>query len=309
MSKIDKPGMYPALSMEDYHSNCCIGPSVSASTLWRLLNECPAKYWDTSYLNPARVPEPPKKALDVGRAAHALVLGEPEFNRYFFVCPHDNLQSNPGKAWHAKWKEMVADGRETRTLVRAADFEIVQQMTAAQRRSPQVARAFKAGRPEVSLIWQDEETGVWVKTRPDWLPLDPSATFAIDYKTARSIRQRKLGRDAFDYGYHLGAALQYDGIQRIVLGGGRPLGIAHVCQEKTRPFLAELRLFDERQLNYGRVKYREALQLFKRCWDLHMLGAPLRTAWPGYTDTPQFFKAPYEIEKEMEELDGQYTAG
>lgn len=295
MTKINTPGVYD-IPMVVYHSDCCAGPSVSASSLWGLL-ECPAKYWDASYLNPARVPDETTPALDVGRAAHCLVLGEPEFNASFVVCPHDNLAKNPGKQWNDEWKARVADGSETRTLIR--DFDTIRQIAAAQLRAPQVARAFRNGMPERSLIWRDEETGVWLKSRPDWLPDDPAQGFLIDYKTARSIRPKKLGYDAFGYGYHVQAAMQFDAVWHVL--GIKPLGIAHVVQEKESPYLAELRMFDARQLDHGRRAYRRALRLFKQCWQASQAGKPVRSAWPGYTDEPSYFLTPYETEKQMQE--------
>lgn len=296
--KITEPGVYD-LSMEDYHGNLMAPePSVSSSVLWRLL-DCPAKMWDSSPLNPKRVPEEPKSSFDIGRAAHALMLGEPEFNAHFVVCPHDKLNANPGKQWHDGWKARVASGEEPRTLIRANDFEDIQQIAAAQLRSPQVARAFRDGQPEKSLIWRDEETGVWCKSRPDWLPDDPPQGFLIDYKTARSIKPKKLGYDVFGYGYHVQAAMQYDAVVNVL--GVKPLGIAHVVQEKESPFLAELRMFDERQLAHGRREYRRALRLFADCWKQYKAGEPERRAWPGYTDRPDYFVTPFDIEKQMQE--------
>lgn len=300
--RISESGVYD-IPMADYHSDCCDGPSVSASVLWRLL-DCPAKMWDSSVLNPNRVPEEPKDSFDVGRAAHALVLGEPEFNAAFVVCPHDNLAKNPGKQWNDEWKASVAAGIETRTLIR--DFDVIKQIAAAQLRAPQVARAFRDGQPEKSLIWRDQETGVWVKSRPDWLPNDPTQGFLIDYKTARTINPRELGMAAFRYGYHLQAAMQFDAVQAVL--GVKPLGIAHVVQEKESPYLAELKMFDERHLALGRHLYRQGLRLFAECWARYKAGDPPRKAWPGYTDTPSYFVHPFHIEKEIEELNYGHTA-
>lgn len=302
MTKLTNPGRFDDLPMDAYHSDIMAeGPSVSASSLWTMLSECPAKYWDASYMNPAATIDEPSKALNFGKAAHALALGEPEFAANFVICPHDKLNANPGKQWHDGWKQRVASGEEGRTLVRADDFEAVQAMAASLRRSPQVGGAFCDGRPEVSLIWKDAETGIYCKSRPDWLPNDPGAAFLQDYKTARSISPDKLSRDVFGYGYHIQAAMQVDAAE-IVLGT-KPLGIAHICQEKEPPYLAELRMFTPEQIDHGRRQYRRALRLFAACWERHLAGKPPRVAWPGYTESPQYFETPFLIRKEMEEVD------
>jgi hypothetical protein len=305
MEKIRAAGVYD-IPMSVYHSSCCDGPSVSASSLWTLLAECPAKYWDGSYLNKDATIEEPSAALNFGKAAHALALGEPEFAANFMVCPYDNLAKKPGYDWNIEWKAKVEAGEESRTLVRAKDFETVQSMSAALRRSPQVGGAFCDGRPEISLVWKDAETGVYLKSRPDWLPNDPAGAFLQDYKTARSIAPDKLSRDAFGYGYHLQAAIQVDAVKSVM--GVAALGIAHICQEKEPPFLAELRMFTAEQIDYGRRRYRQALRLFAKCWELHLSGKSPRVAWPGYTETPQHFSTPIYIQREMENENDDYSS-
>ncbi len=294
--KISAPGRYH-LSMEQYHGDCCAGPSVSATVLHRLLSECPAKVWETSALNPHRVPEVSKPDFNIGRACHALVLGEPEFNRYFIISPYDEFRTKEARAWRDE---------QTRTVVKAELFETILAMADAQRRSPQVARAFADGEPEQSLIWLDAETGIYVKSRPDWLPHAPERRPVVDDKTCRSIEPRKMGIDVFSYGYHVQAALIIDGVRAVL--GVDPMGVAHVCQEKAAPYLAELRMFDVEQIDYGRREYRRALRLFAECWERHLAGKPMRTAWPGFTTEPRFFDTPYYIAIKMQEtLDGPNT--
>lgn len=295
MSKITKAGVYD-IPIEQYHSDCCDGPSVSASGLSTIINECPAIFWESTYLNPNAVPDRSTHAFDVGRAAHSLVLGEPEFAKYFAISPFDDFRTKEARAWR---------DAETRTVLKAKDFEAISDMAAAQKRSPQVANAFRDGRPEMSLIWRDEETGVWVKSRPDWLPNEPTREFAIDYKSCRSIKPRVLGAAVFDYGYHCQAAMIVDAIE-IVLGV-KPLGVAHVVQEKDRPYLAELRMFSPEQLDFGRLEYRRALRIFAECWERHLAGKPERIAWPGYTANPDYFLTPYHISKAMEESEHEPT--
>lgn len=289
--KISANGIYD-LSMETYHSDCCDGPSVSASVLHKMNAECPAKVWETSPLNPNRVEDKAKKAFDVGRAAHALTLGEPEFARYFVVSPYDDFRTKEAREWR--------DG-ETRTVLKSDDFEDVFAMAAARKRSPQCAQAFLKGMPERSLIHRDEETGVYLKVRPDWLPDDPAKDFIQEYKTARTIQPRRLGMAVFDYGYHSQAAMQFD-VTAAVLNV-TPLGVAHIVQEKEVPYLAELKMFDIDQLEFGRREYRRALQLFARCWEARLAGKPERVAWPGFSVEAQYFETPYYIRKKMEQPD------
>lgn len=282
--KISEAGVYD-IPMEVYHSDCCVGPSISSGGLNLINSECPAIYWGRSYLNPAGIPDFDTEALRKGKATHALVLGEPEFAASFAILPFDSLRTNEAKAWRDKTE---AEGK---VILRAEEFETVQAMAAAIKRSPQCSRAFRNGKPERSLIWQDEETGVWLKSRPDWLPDDPTLGMILDYKTTADLRPRKFSAQAFECGYHLQAALQVDACRAVL--GVDPLGIGHVVQEKAQPYLAEVRLFTPEQIDFGRREYRRALRTFARCWQTKQ--------WPGYTDAPQYIETPGWIAQKMED--------
>lgn len=282
MKPVTAPGVYD-LPIEDYIGDCCVGPSISSSGLRTLLLECPAKYWAMSPLNPNRFPDESTHALDVGRAAHALALGEPEFAKYFVVSPYDDFRKAEAREWRDE---------QTRTVIKADDLETIKAVAAVQQRSAQCMRAFENGRAERSLIWQDDVTGVWLKARPDWLPDDPAARFIAEYKTAISIEPYRMSNDAFKYGYHMQAAMQVDAVVAVL--GIKPHGVAHVVQEKDPPYLAELRMFTEEQIEDGRFMYRRALDIFAHC---------LKTNdWPGYTSEPTYFESPYRHAKQVEEL-------
>lgn len=280
---VTTPGVYD-IDIDDYHSQrCCIGPSISSGGLRTILATCPAFFFAYSDLNPKRVTRE-TAALSFGRAAHALVLGEPEFNAKFVIAPFDDFRTKEARLWRDE---------QTRQIVRAPDMEIIEQMTAAQRASAQCMHAFKDGVAEKSIIWKDEETGIWLKSRPDWLPQFPAIRYTTEYKTAVTIKPRLLSAQVFKYGYEIQAALSLDAIEIVM--GTKPLGLAHVVQEKIAPFLVDLRLFSDEQIAWGRLQYRHALRIFARCVE--------SGHWPAYTENPQFFETPHYIVKEMESFD------
>lgn len=275
-------GIHDHVPMEVYHGDCCDGPSISASGLLDVY-ECPVKYWAHSPLNPNRFPEESTVALNMGRAGHALALGEPVFSDAFIISPYDDFRSKEARAWRDS---------QTKQVLKAEEYATVELMAHALKISPQVARAFENGKPEQSLIWKDKETGVWLKSRPDWLPHDTRKGFIVDYKTARTIEPYALSNAVFQYGYHVQGALQVDGVKELT--GQLPLGIAHVCQEKDPPWLAELRMFQPEHIELGRKIARAAIRRFADCLS--------KGKWPGYTEDPQYFETPYRIAKQDEEL-------
>ena len=281
---VNEPGVYD-IDIDDYHSQrCCPGPSVSSSGLRVILRDCPALFYAFSDLNPARFEKKVSTAFAFGKAAHALVLGEPEFNSKFILSPFDNFMTKEARAWRDDQK---------REIVRKEDMEIILQMVAAQRRSAECMRAFTEGVAEKSILWQDRVTGIWLKSRPDWLPIKPEKRFTTEYKTADSIKPRKLNSAVFDYGYEMQAALTRDAIATVI--GANPLGIAHVVQEKSAPFLVDCRLFTPEQIDFGRMEYRKALRIFAKCLETDV--------WPGYTSEASYFETPFWVSKAMENFD------
>lgn len=274
-------GIYEHVSSEVYHGQPTEGVSISSSGLRTILLDCPAKYWATSPLNPEREPEEPSAALNFGRAAHCLLLGEPTFAAEFVVSPYDDFRKKEAQQWRDE---------QDRTIVRAEQMPQIEAMAKAMRTSPSTARVFQNGRPEMSIFWKHEETGVMLKSRPDWLPDDPAQGYTQEYKTARSASPRLIAAAAFSYGYDMQAAMAHDGIEAVT--GKRPLGIAHVVQEKEPPYIAQLYLFAPDQIEIGRQRYRKALRIFAECLERHRAGKPPQIAWPTYSDAPMFFETP-----------------
>lgn len=276
--RIDKPGLYD-LPLEAYHADACDGPSISASGLSQLLFRSPAHYWASSPLNP-RAQGKTTRALDLGRAAHARTIGEPLFNQLFVIAPYDDFRGKEARAWR---------DAETRTIIRAQDYDTILSMAAALSAHPYARNAFVKGHPEKSVFWRDEETGIWLKARPDWLPTD-QYDYIKDYKTTVSAAPRQFASAAFSYGYHIQAALILDGLKAVT--GTEYPGVALVAQEKEPPYVVELYCFGADHIDYARAQIRQGLRLFARCL--------ARKDWPSYHDEPQMIGTPGWVGADMD---------
>jgi PDDEXK-like domain of unknown function (DUF3799) len=281
---VSVPGVYE-MDIDTYHTQkACAGASISSGGLRKIDRECPAKFYATSDLNPKAFPGKDTKSLSFGRAAHCLMLGEPEFDKKFIISPFDNFTTKEARAWRDS---------QQRQIVKLGEMSVINDMVAAQKASSDVSRAFTHGAPEKSLIWKDEETGVWLKSRPDWLPTKPEDRLIAEYKTADSIKPSLLSAAAFNYGYEMQAALLLDGVQATM--GVIPSGVAFIVQEKEPPYLVEARIFTPEQVDFGRMQYRRALRIFADC---------LQTGvWPSYSEGPAYFQTPYWVAKAMETWD------
>ena len=276
VAKVSKAGVYD-MDIDIYHSQkACVGPSISSTGMRMILRECPKKFFATSDLNPNAFPPKDSKAFNFGRAAHCLMLGEPEFASKFVVSPFENFLTKEAKLWRDK---------QTKQIVRIDDMATVHLMVEAQRVSPDCARAFKDGEPEKCLIWQDGETGVWLKSRPDWLPHKPDKRLISEYKTTETLKPSILSSAAFTYGYEMQAALILDAVNIVM--EVEPQGVVFIVQEKDPPYMVEARLFTPEQIDFGRLQIRKALRIFADCLETGI--------WPGYSDGPRYFDTPFWV--------------
>lgn len=267
--RISKPGLYPDLPIDVYHADCCDGPSLSSSGIRTIISECPAKFWATSYLNPKRFPEKASGALDFGRAAHSLALGEPEFARHFAVSPYDDFRSKEAKEWR---------DAQTKTVVRAEDMETILAMCRALQADPIASQVLSLGAPEVSAIWR--ERGIWLKARPDWLSAPDR--WVGEYKTTISAHPDRFPRDAYNRGYHVQAAMVLRGLHATT-GNAFP-GVVLIAQEKDPPYLCAAYAVPPELIEDGNARIDAALETFRHCWDTG--------DWYGYGGTPFDLEAP-----------------
>ncbi|WP_454044387.1 phage recombination protein Bet [Cellulosimicrobium sp. Marseille-Q8652] len=95
-----------------------------------------------------------------------------------------------------------------------------------------------SGKAEQSLFWVDQETGVWLRARLDWLPnrVPGRRTIIPDYKTAVSADPWKFRSNAADYGYHMQHAMYLDAVEALGLANPAP-AFVFIVQEKTAPYV------------------------------------------------------------------------
>lgn len=263
---ISAPGIYAGIPIDDYHrGDICDGPSVSSSGLRTMFRKSPAHFWATSPLNPERIEEPESAAFTLGRAAHHLLLGEDDFSTLYIARParFGDYRTNEAKAWKA---EQEAAGR---TCLLPAQLDAIRGMARALAAHSLIEAGILNGAIEQSIFWKDEETGVWLKSRPDAIP-NWSGDFA-DLKTAESVITEALEHALAAYGYPQQAALLADGFEAITQKKLTSFSLVFV--EKTPPYCVRVVTLKDADLERGRQQNRAALRVFARCLE--------RGRWPG----------------------------
>jgi hypothetical protein len=270
---ITTPGAYSNIGAEDYHRNPNLlpGPSISSSGLKTIIARSPRHYWFDSPLNPARPPEKDKPHFAIGKAAHDLLLLSERWPECYHVLP-EGFSFAKTKAM----AEEIAEAEEARgagkVLLTAEQAESVEAMAASLRRNEFAAAALQNGESEVTLVWQDPETGVWLRARPDFLP--HKRLIVPDLKTAADGAPKAFQRAIASHGYHQSAALYSDGIKAIF--GEFPRHWLHIVLEKEPPHVVSLYELPAEDIERGLWLNRKAIRRFAECLSADK--------WPGYSD-------------------------
>lgn len=267
MTKITKNGIY-RISMEQYHGDCCEGPSISSSGLRTIFQESPAHYWLNSYLNPQREEQEDGEAFTLGRAAHHLLLGEEAFSTLFIMRPEqfDSWRTKESKAWKA---EQEAAGR---TVLLPSQIEQIRGMAHALAEHPLIQAGILNGEIEQSLVWRDKETGIWLKARPDAIP-----NFSGDYADLKTTVNYgfDLDRDVSNHRYDMQAALTGMASREVLKRQMESFSLVFVG--KKPPHCVEILTLDKDDIARAEDDIRVALRTFKWCIDNNRWFGPAGT--------------------------------
>lgn len=220
-------------------------------------------------------------ALRFGKAFHCAVLEPDVFERTYVVLPADAPQrptaamlkakqpspeSIARVTWWSDWRAMNAG----RVELSAEDFDRARRMADAVRAHPVAAGLIVGGDREVTMRWQDEETGIWCKSRPD---LRAAGEFVMDLKSCRDASHEGFARAVAGYHYDLQAMHYLDG-ERVLSNGVR--WFVFLACESEAPYVCQPYLLDAAAEQRGAALRRRALAKQAEC---------LRTGrWPGYSD-------------------------
>jgi hypothetical protein len=280
---ISAKGAYPDIPMEQYHRapNLLPGPSLSSSGAKTLLGQSPAHFWWNSPMNPDRPPEDDKPHFAIGKAAHDLLLLGGEWTANYHVLPEGF-----SRAKTKQFAEEIAAAdyakSKGKTLIKASDMALVKRIANQISSNTDARHALLRGVPEMTLVWQDELTGVWLRARPDFLPQscidgdDVRVVPDLKFMTGTHCSPLGFSKALSNFGYALSAAHYSEGIKQIY--GKPPTHFLFVVIEKDEPHTVSTYWLDPEDIERGRLQMRRAINLFAECLK--------RNDWPGYTMAP-----------------------
>ncbi len=275
--KVDIPCAIRNMPMDVYHGQPCVGPSISSSQLRTIFSKSLAHYWNQSPLNPDREPFQDTEATILGRAAHHLLLGEGEFNRFFVLRP---TKAPDGRDWHGANKTckdwLAEQALEGLTVIKPDQLDYIKGMSQSLAREPALQGGILNGHVELSMFYPDPETGIWVKSRPDAVPNDADGA---DLKCVADVFDDGISRGLGDRGYHQQAALTFEAVRYVF---GRTMeNFFLVYVEQKRPHSVRVDTIHPDDVQAGIEENSAALQLFSRALSDNYWPGPKNAAGDG----------------------------
>lgn len=265
---IPEVGVVHGLSNGDYHRH----PALSCSRLKDFL-VCPANYYGL-HRDPDRLPNKAETAGQrTGTLLHTLVLEPETFSRRYAVGPDVSRATKEWKAFSATVPPGVTEIKPD---------EVAEGMLQANslRKHTEVRELLSNGKAEVSIFWIDEETGVRLRARPDWMHETQDGWIILDLKTG-AAEPWAFGAQCGRLGYDVQDAMYSEGVERAT---GKPV-IAFVFGviETSAPYLSMCGMLTDASREAGRRRFRDGLKRFAEC--------EAKNEWPGFEGV-QLIKLP-----------------
>lgn len=272
---VTEPGVYE-IDEAAYHRDPVPDGSLSQSGAKTLLKEGgPALFaWQRDH------PHVPTKEMELGTAAHKLVLGAGQ-----------ELHEVKADNWTTKAaKQDRDDARKAGKLpLLTKELATVRAMAEALRQHEWAQRLLtQPGRPEMSAFWQHPDYKLWRRLRWDYMPEpDPRRRPVLaDYKTTVNAGPKLFAKSIADFGYHQQADWYCDGYAAMFGDriGDYPV-MAFIVQEKEPPYRVAVYELHQDALRFGRQRNEEAMRIYRECTETG--------DWPGYEPGPQVIDLPY----------------
>lgn len=248
------PSIRGDISNEVYHAD---RSCVSVSSLKQLLRS-PAHF--RAHLDGQRHETP---AMFFGTAIHARLLEPDLFAREYVVAPTGDKRTSESKAFH-----LANADKRILTADQAVAIEGIARNVAAH---SSLSTLLRAGLKEQTIIWQDQETGIWLKIRPDCLCSDLGTGICLDVKSTDDASPAEFPRACVNFDYDLQSAVYRDGLLTVFR---RDFDFCFGAVEKSEPYGVALYGAPDEMLIRGRRRFRRALAILQRCLETD--------EWPSY---------------------------
>lgn len=162
------------------------------------------------------------------------------------------------------------------TFINAEDCAIINVLRASYKTygGGILPKLLRYGRPEISMYGIDPATGLKVKIRPDCILLEENvgANIIVSVKTTSESSPDAFMRDAARLRYELSEGMYLEVASHIT--GRKFTGTLMIMAQTVIPFQVAMIWLDAEDLQIGKYKYRQAMDVVKQCRDAN--------SWPGF---------------------------
>ena len=258
------PQIIHSMPNADYHAS----PAISKSGLDKIARS-PAHYQAARETD-----QEVTDALVFGSAFHDFILLPEVFQTAYTVLPEDfNGRTKEGKALMSAIKE------SGQTVLKSEWVENIKGMAAAVAAHPKAAALLSGGHSEVSMFWQDADTGLDCRCRPDYIH---SSGIIADLKSTADASPAAFAKSCANFRYHVQDAFYSEGYYQAT--GEWPRGFVFIAVEKTAPYAVACYTLDDVAKEKGRELYQRDLQTLQV--------AQAANAWPAYSDQIKTIQLP-----------------
>lgn len=268
-----KPGVYPNVSFDEY-----LAIQALSNTRMGLLAQSPRHFKFNAALDEKM------KCLVMGRLIHTHTLEPDAIALRYAVMPdfanHENNQTDKGvpstssaTRWCKEQQFNFESANEDREIVTEGWWNEAL-LTVESIRADDGARAIfeTPGPAELTIVWDDDETGIRCKARIDKV----AGQRIVDLKSTSKLAT--FSKSIAGYEYHRQLAHYQSGYA--VHHGGELLEPWIVAAETVPPYCVQSAPLHEEALLYGERRRRQLLRLLRDCIDEdHWPGPPSPTAW------------------------------
>lgn len=247
----------------EYHNH----PAVGSSSLKHMLRS-PAHY----HYN-LRNRQEPTSAMELGTAIHEAILEPNLFAANAIVMP-----TFEGTGMRAK-KDQWLLANHGRRVLKQGDFDMIQQIVASVKSNKLAQQHLSTGAAEESYFWQDPDTGIVCKCRPDYLR---EGHIIVDIKSTRDASIDGFPTQMARLNYHFSAAMYLDGVSAVL--GQKFDEFIILAIEKEPPYAMNFFRLDSGTLDAARMQYKRCLVKVKECRE--------QNQWPAYDQKLQTASLP-----------------
>jgi hypothetical protein len=257
-TEIIKPHWNGTILNEVYHSQW---NSISSSGLKSIVDS-PYAFYKNLQNAQLGIKKAASDSMNFGTLIHTAILEYDVFKKKIVLSPKFDKRTKQGKS---DFEEFEASLDEDAIILTQDKYDEVAGIVEAVRDHKEARFLLSEGISEVSGFYNDPETGIQCRIRPDFMTSRSEFSMFIDLKTAQSSDYRKFQNQIVSYNYSLQMAMYREGIE--IITGKAPEICAFIVIENKFPFEIAIYTASDELLSRGKEMYRYALNRLKKCID------------------------------------------